>query len=186
MGRGNGGNRGGRPKYGAMREESSGVRFRNLKEFSLALSRPEYDPRRSYYSESGGFVLTQIEHNTPDEKVNKELLAARHLADYGYRVYLDEERSYIEGQKAPDGRINRRIMDVKTINKIGRYTVKSSLSEASGQGAEVAVLMENTRGLSVRYIKDQIELYKAHRHKDSKLREVIYVRKDGRVGSIKI
>lgn len=77
-----------------------------------------YDRSRSYMSPSGGFKAVHPEHNVPGIGDKAEERSSI-LADKGYRVYLDSERSEIEFQKVKDGRFEKDPMDTKTINKAG-------------------------------------------------------------------
>lgn len=187
MGRGRGGNKSGRPLYNKRQAIAGNRTPRNEREFQELLNDGFHDAERSYFSESGGFVVTHVDHNrVSNPEIDLEPLAARILADYGYRVYLDSERSYIENQRTPDGRLNRRTMDIKTINTSGSNTVRSKVDKASGQGVEVVVLMENCRGFSDAYVRGQIQKFRATRHAESRIKEVFWVKKDGSTKSMKI
>ena len=88
--------------------------------------------------------------------------AAETLAKKGYRIYLMSEKSYIENAKKPDGFKEHAVMDMKTINSAGKYKIENSLKAAAKQGAEVAILIQNTKAMTKKYVKEQISMYLSH------------------------
>jgi hypothetical protein len=60
-------------------------------------------------------------------------------------VYLESERSDKFKASTPDGKIGKFAMDVKTIGKTGKYTIKSTLEKASKQGSRTVVLMQGDK-----------------------------------------
>lgn len=139
----------------------------------------QYDSSRSRIDKSGGFYITHKEHDrikNPD--VDKSDIAADILARKGYKVYLDSEKSYIEYDKKPDGRIYRSVMDIKTINSTGSRTIQNGLQDAEEQTATIAILMQNTPKMTRVYVEDQI---KGYWNKGGKIKEIIVVGMSGRI-----
>ncbi|MCM1490394.1 MAG: hypothetical protein NC095_06170 [Muribaculum sp.] len=149
-----------------MAKVSGGTRNYSHRDGTLAKRRGEfnqlmesgYDRSRSYMSPKGGFKAVHPDHNAPgvgdkaEERCNV-------LADKGYRVYLDSERSEIEFQKVKDGRFEKFPMDTKTINETGKYTIKRALESAAKQGARVVVLIQDTKAMTRDYVESQLKLF---------------------------
>ena len=78
--------------------------------------------------------MTHNEYNKiKDKNKDKSDIASKILAQNGYKVYLDSEKSTHKYEKRRDGRLNNDAMDIKTINNIGKYTLKSALESAASQ-----------------------------------------------------
>lgn len=149
-----------------MAKASGGTRNYSHRDGTLAKRQREfnqlmesgYDSSRSYMSPTGGFKAVHPEHNAPgvgdkaEERCNV-------LADKGYRVYLDSERSEIEFQKVKDGRFEKYPMDSKTINETGKYTIKRALESAAKQGARAVVLIQDTKSMTRDYVQSQLKLF---------------------------
>lgn len=153
-------------------------------EYDSLMSRPDYDRSRSLFDESGGFVATHQGHNQiEDHAVDKSDTASQVLASKGYKVYLDNERSIIEGGKMPDGRVYKAVMDIKTINNAGSSTIKAAMESAAKQGATTAILYQNTEKMTHAYVEAQIVLFKEKSPKAARsmINRVIVVGKSGRV-----
>ncbi len=133
---------------------------------------------------SGGFYVVHKDHRdttTPEE--NKEILAAKTLAKKGYRIRLMSEKSSVAWLSTPDGYKENMVMDIKTINSAGKYRIERSLKKAASQGAEVAVLVQNTAAVTREYVQDQISMYLSHAKGEErgKLSEVMIVGLSGNV-----
>ena len=112
------------------------------------------------------------------------------LAKKGYKVYLMSEKSYISGGKKSDGFLNHAQIDVKTINSSGKYTIKSAIDKSASQGAEVAILFQNTRSMTRKYVQSQFDLYMDDLRKNPNLinnmKEVIVVGLSGNIHRRKV
>lgn len=98
------------------------------------------------HEESEGFVVTHNEHNKiKDKNKDKSDIASKILAQNGYKVYLYSEKSTHKYEKRRDGRLNNDAMDIKTINNIGKYTLKSALESAASQKSKLCIVFENTK-----------------------------------------
>lgn len=75
-------------------------------------------------------------------------------------MYRDSEKSDKFKASTPDGKIEKFAMDVKTIGKTGKYTIKSTLEKASRQGARAVVLMQGTRRMTRQYVESQLALFR--------------------------
>lgn len=162
----------GNPKTMAKRES----------EFQAIVSTGNY--KDSYFDKSGGYYVVHKHHNEiADPNTNKEMYAAEVLAKKGYRVYLMSEKSYITGAKKTDGFKEHSVMDMKTINSASSYKIENSLKSAATQGAEVAILIQNTKAMTKEYVKDQISMYLTHAKGNERgnLKEVIVVGLSGNV-----
>ena len=138
----------------------------------------------SYFDKSGGYYVVHKDHNPiADSNVNKELYAAKILASKGYRIYLMGENSYITGSKKTDGFEEHSVMDMKTINSAGDYKIENSLKKAASQGAEVAILIQNTKAMTKEYVKSQISMYLHYAKGDERgnLKEVMVIGLSGNV-----
>ena len=89
-----------------------------------------------------------------------EVFAATALAEHGYRAYLMPDSSYVEGFKKNDGFVDRAQMDIKTVNTAGNYTIKNALAKASMQGAEIAVIVQNTKAMTREYVDSQLKVFR--------------------------
>lgn len=140
--------------------------------------------KEGYFDNSGGYYAVHKDHNEViDPEENKEMFAAKALAKKGYRIYMMGEKSYIEGAKKTDGFKEHSIMDIKTINKAGKYRIENALKNAATQGAEVAVLVQNTKDMTRDYVESQISNYIFHAKGTERgnLKEVIVVGMSGNV-----
>ena len=162
-------------------------------EFYGLMATGQYKPDASRFYKGGGFVAVHKEHNVArrDESgrlVDKSDEAARKLARKGFRVYLESEKSNKMKVSTPDGRIERLAMDIKTINKTGKYTIKATLEHASKQGASSVVLMQGTRSMTRQYVESQIEMFRQKSPKKAreKIKNVITVGISGNVHRHKV
>lgn len=115
--------------------------------------------RDTMFHNSGGYYLIHNEHKDIDSPTTKEQFAAQTLAEKGYRAYLMPDSSYVEGFKKNDGFVDRAQMDIKTINTAGSYTIKNALAKASKQGAEIAVIVQNTKAMTKEYVDSQLRIF---------------------------
>ncbi len=151
-------------------------------EFQSLVSSNNY--KDCYFHKSGGYYVVHKDHNeVVDPNINKEMYAAKVLAEKGYRIYLMGEKSYITGSKKTDGFKEHSVMDMKTINSAGAYKIENSLKNAARQGAEVAILIQNTKAMTKDYVENQISMYLNHAKGEErgKLKEVIIVGMSGNV-----
>ena len=151
-------------------------------EYHSLVSKGNY--KDSYFDKSGGYYVVHKDHNeVADPKTNKEMYAAEVLAKKGYRIYLMGEKSYITGAKKTDGFKEHSVMDMKTINSAGKYKIENSLKGAAKQGAEVAILIQNTKAMTKEYVQSQISMYLQHAKGDErgKLKEAIVVGLSGNI-----
>lgn len=179
-----------------MAKQSGGTRNYSKKPNTLAKRQSEYhslmstgDYKDGRLSPSGGFYVVHKDHkNVIDPKENKEMLAAEILARKGYRIKLMSEKSSIANLSTPDGYKENMVMDIKTINKAGTYKLENSLKKASKQGAEVAVLIQNTAAMTKEYVQTQISMYLSHAKGEErgKLSEVIVIGLSGNVHRYKL
>lgn len=179
-----------------MAKASGGTRNYSNKENILAKRRSEFekiantgDYKSTYFDNSGGYYVVHKEHNeVADPNINKEMYAAEVLARKGYRIYLMGENAYISGVKKKDGFKDHAMMDMKTINSAGKYKIENSLKNAAKQGAEVAVLIQNTAYMTKTYVQEQISLYQQHAKGEEKgnLKEIMVVGLSGNVHRYKI
>jgi hypothetical protein len=116
--------------------------------------------RLSAFDKSGGYYLIHKDHKDVDSPTTKENFAAQSLASHGYRAYLMPDSSYVEGFKKNDGFVNRAQMDIKTVNTAGNYTIKNALAKASLQGAEIAVVVQNTKAMTKDYVDSQLNIFR--------------------------
>lgn len=151
-------------------------------EFQAIVNTGDY--KNSYFDKSGGYFVVHKDHNEiADPNVNKEMYAAEILAKKGYRIYLMSENAYISGIKKRDGFNGHAMMDMKTINSAGKYKIENSLKDAATQGAEIAILIQNTPAMTKAYVQEQISLYLQHAKGNERgnLREVMIVGMSGNV-----
>lgn len=187
MGRGRGGNRGGRPIYGAkalgggvaLKDGSFNYVEASRKEYDKAIASGKYSEKDSIFYENGGYVLSEngrvkkpVSSWTWNKKTGKKELslnyeekAARFLAHMGYKIRLDKDSSTIDGKGISDGRVSGVKMDIKTITNVGKYTLEKRLQKTGYQNGRMAVVVNNSPNLSDKYIKQQIEYYKDHLNK---------------------
>ena len=87
-----------------------------------------------------------------------------------------------------DGRVYKEVMDVKTVNVVGKNTIKNQLENATKQGASVAILYQNNEKMTRSYVESQIKLFnnKSPKRAKDKLKLVIVVGKNGNVHRHKI
>lgn len=112
-------------------------------EFLSKIASGEYIPSKSkFYMSSGGFYLTHYKHNDSTTDNDKSTFGVDVLAEKGYKIYLESEVSNEIGKKNPDGVIDGRVLEIKTINTNGTFTVKSKLEKSTKQNAEVVVLVQ--------------------------------------------
>lgn len=140
------------------------------------------DARSSFNHKSGGYVLVDKEHNEiVNRRENKEDRAALILAARGYRIELQSEHK-AQGIKSYDGTINGKPMDIKTVNKSGKYTVRNSLIKAIEQGVRNVVFYQNNKKVDKKYIISKLESFKRQSpNYASKIDKVYVVGLSGRV-----
>lgn len=156
-------------------------------EFDSLMGTGKYDNDRSFFDNSGGFVVTHKHHNNDkDNDMSSAAVAA--LSKKGYKVYLGDERNYVAGIPTPDGRLYKHTMEIKTVNTAGNNTIKKSLEASTKQGASVVVLYQNTNQMTREYVESQIKLFneKSPKMTQEKLKHVIVVGKSGNVHRHKI
>lgn len=158
-------------------------------EYKGLINMGDYDSSHSLFDKSGGFVITHKGHNAitkPED--NKEDVAAKILAQHGYKIYLMSEKSYITGIKKYDGFTEHAMMDIKTINAIGPNTIKRALENAAKQAVEVVVLYQNTKDATRSYIESQLQDFRTKSPVKARqqIKTVIVVGSSGRVHRHKI
>lgn len=124
-----------------------------------------------------------VRHDASGKLIDKSDEAAKKLARKGFRVYLDSEKSDKFKASTPDGKIEKFAMDVKTIGKTGKYTIKSTLEKASKQGSRAVVLMQGTKKMTRQYVERKISLFqqKSPKRARDKMEYVIVVGASGNV-----
>ena len=147
----------------------------------------DYDPDKSYFDKSGGFYVWHKDHKANQDS-EAERFAARSLAEHGYKVYLDKEKSNKNKLSTKDGRIYNSPMDIKKITNDGKYTIKSKLEKSTRQGARTAVIVQGNSKITRQYIESQIQLFRdqSPRRAVSKLEYVIVIGQNGHVHRHKI
>lgn len=127
-------------------------------EYTGLLATGNYDIARSFFDNSGGFCVTHKEHDEITEpNLDKSDLAVKYLAAKGYRIYLDSEKTTVsDNGKKKDGRIEKLPMDIKTINTVGKSTIKRAIEKAASQGAKAVILYQNTPKMDAKYVKDSL------------------------------
>lgn len=150
-----------------MEKRTGGTRNYSHRTRTLEKRRSEFESlvatgayRLSAFDSSGGYYLIHNEHLDVDSPKTKEVFAATALAEHGYRAYLMPDNSYVEGFKKNDGFVDRAQMDIKTVNTAGNYTIKNALAKASMQGAEIAVIVQNTGAMTKEYVDSQLKVFR--------------------------
>ena len=179
--------------YGGTRNYATGssAYIKRLTEYEGLMATGDYDSSLSHFYDGGGFVVTHKEHNKPGVGDDTYHIVDS-LARKGYRVYLDKEKASKISEPGPrtgknpkvrDGRIEGRKMDIKTINKAGKYTIKSAMEDATKQNASVVILGQRTKAMSRDYVESQIKLFqeKSPARAREKLEYVIVVGMNGTV-----
>lgn len=157
------------------------------KEYDSLMNSKEYSS--GYFSSSGGYYVVHKEHNKIMTKNGDHSdKAARILADKGYKVVLQSEKSTTQKKKVNDGVVYSRNIDFKSISTTGQSTIKSALEKASAQGADTVVLYQNTDKMTRGYVENQISLFieKSPARARAKIKEVIVVGERGSVHRHKI
>lgn len=150
---------------------AQGTLAKRREEFD-SLMKGGYDAARSYFDASGGFVATHGEHERADGVEDRSEVAARLLAEKGYKVYLDSELAVLEGVKHPDGRVYDYQMDIKTINKAGENSIRGAIErgvkqlrnhDKAANGGErrkrAVVLYQNTPDMDRSYVVSQLDKF---------------------------
>lgn len=152
-----------------MSKQSGGTRNYSHRTETLNKRRAEFDSvvakgdySSQYFDKSGGYYVIHKDHNAINGTTNKEDFAARALAEHGYRAYLMSEKNYIEGFKKNDGFVDHATVDFKTISTAGKYSVERALKDASLQGAELCVIVQNTTAMTRTYVENQFAMYKQY------------------------
>ena len=151
-------------------------------EYSSLMETGEYSD--GYKSGSGGFYVLHKDHREiVHSNGDYSNVAARKLADKGYKVYLDSEKSAKIEEKTPDGRVYSTKVDFKTINNAGKYTIKQAIEKASDQGVDTVVLYQRTKKMTREYVESQLELFatKGPKKARAEMKEVIVVGLSGNV-----
>ena len=158
---------------------SGGTRNYAKQPGTLGKRRCDYDRKNSYFDKSGGFMVVHNQHNINAD----ELDAGRKLAQKGYKIYLDSERSTISYEGKRDGRIYRSPMDMKAVGQAGANTIKTAMERAAKQGAETVVLIQRAKAMTPTYIQNQIQLFreKSPKRAREKIKRVIVVGVSGGV-----
>lgn len=91
----------------------------------------------------------------------------------------------ISKSKKVDGKIYKEVFDFKTISTAGKSTIKNALEKASKQSEniETVVLIQNTKSMTKKYVKEQIEMFKhiSPAKSREKIKRVIVVGMSGNV-----
>lgn len=150
-----------------MGKATGGTRNFSNRPKALAKRKKQFDDilatgiyNESYFDASGGFYVVHKDHTIKENSESKERLAALALAKKGYRVYLMPDQSYVNGLSKTDGFTEHAQVDIKTILKTGKATIKNALEKASKQGAEMVLLVQNSQAVNRGYITQQIQLFK--------------------------
>ena len=124
-----------------------------------------------------------VRHDASGKLIDKSKRGGKKLARKGFRVCLESERSDKFKASTPNGKIEKFAMDVKTIGKTGKYTIKSTLEKASKQGSRAVVLMQGTKKMTRQYVERQISLFqqKSPKRARDKMEYVIVVGASGNV-----
>lgn len=147
-------------------------------EFDSVVAKGDY--KDSYFGKGGGYYVIHKDHNAINGTVNKENLAAKALAEHGYRAYLMSEKSYIEGFKRNDGFVDHATVDFKTISTAGKYSVERALKDASLQGAELCVMVQNTTAMTRDYVESQLAMYRQYaKGSEARIKALWVVSMDG-------
>lgn len=151
-------------------------------EFDRFMATGKYDESKSYFDKSGGFVVFNKDHNRIQAN-SLELEASKQLAQKGYKVYIESEKSYIYKDSKHDGFLYKSSMDIKTINTPGENTLKTAFEKAAKQNAETVVVRQNSIKADRAYIDAQIRKFKekSPRRAVKKIKRVVVVGFDGNV-----
>lgn len=179
--------------YGGTRNYPSGssAYVKRQTEYESLMSSGDYSSSLSHFYSGGGFVVTHNEHNAPGEGDDTRHIA-NSLAKKGYRIYLGKEKTSKisdpakrtgKNPKVQDGKIEVRQMDIKTINRAGKNTIKNAMESATKQNASVVILGQRTRRMTRAYVESQIKLFqeKSPARAREKLEYVIVVGRRGTV-----
>lgn len=79
--------------------------------------------------------------------------------------------------------MSKRESEFQAIVSTGNYKIENSLKSAATQGAEIAILIQNTKAMTKEYVKEQISMYLTHAKGNERgnLKEVIVVGLSGNV-----
>lgn len=171
-----------------MEKRSGGTRNYSHRTKTLEKRRAEFDKvvskgyyRDSYFDRSGGYYVIHKDHNEINGTTNKEDFGAKALAAHGYRAYLMSEKNYLEGFKRNDGFVDHAIVDFKTISTAGKYSIERALKDASLQGAELCVMVQNTKDMTKEYVERQYSMYKEHaKGKEANIKALWVISMDGK------
>ena len=156
-------------------------------EYGVLMSSGDYVKGHLY--RSGGFYVIHKHHDKIVRKNNDYSdIAAQKLAKKGYKVYLDDERSFMQGDAKYDGHVYKVRVDFKTIKEAGTSTMKKQIEKASKQGAEVVVFYQRSKSITKEYVLSQLELFRTKSPKlaREKIKEVYVVGLSGGVHRHKI
>lgn len=149
---------------------------KRLAHFNLEYGKTDTDRSRSFFDhKSGGYVLVNKDHNQiVDHSENKEDIAVKALAARGYKIELLSEKKP-DSVKSIDGTINGKMMDIKTVNSAGKYTVKNTFLNAIDQGARNVILYQNNEKIDKDYIVSRIEKFKKQYPDKARQIDVVYI-----------
>lgn len=99
-----------------------------------------------YDVESGGYSAVHRGHNfdkqigvSGEQRGQYELNAIKVLRQNGHCIILDDE-STAPGMKKCDGFLDGTPFEIKSIESIGRWTIRTKIANSVKQGAEIVVL----------------------------------------------
>lgn len=170
-----------------MSKPSGGTRNYSDRTKTLAKRRAEFDSvvakneyRSQYFDKSGGYFVIHKDHNAINGTTNKEDKAAKTLAEHGYRAYLMSEKNYIDGFKKNNGFVDHTTVDFKTISTAGKYSIERALKDASLQGAELCVMVQNIKEMTRKYVENQFAMYKQYaKGKEANIKALWVISMDG-------
>lgn len=150
-----------------MTKQGGGTRNYSHRQKTMAKRRAEFDGlvatglySESHFYESGGYYIVHGKHPVKEDAESRERFAAESLAKHGYRAFLMPDQSYVTGLSKVDGFAERAQMEIKTINSAGSATIEKAMTKASRQGAELMVLVQNTKDVTRSYVSEQIESFR--------------------------
>jgi len=112
--------------------------------------------KAGFDEQSGGYCVYHKEHRFDPtkgifgfERGKYEKFSSKILMKYGMRVELtsEEQGENEEGEKLPDGLLNERKFEIKSIEGTGKENVLKDIKDASKKGAEIVVLYYHKESL---------------------------------------
>jgi len=148
--------------------------------YEAAATAAPYVP--TYESQSGGRVLTSVFHKA-EEMVENQMIAQK-LADQGHKIELLPYQD-IDFRKNPDARINGKVADFKWPSKTkgSVTTISYHISEASKQGASLAVLYLDNPDVTRKIVGQALNLLKDPK-RAANIKEVWLMNKGGELSVI--